>query len=55
MKKSGKYLKATGSRGKRLLPVLFMEVSGYLTLNDEEITLSEDTAVMPAQSILVLR
>ncbi|MCD8023288.1 MAG: alpha amylase, partial [Lachnospiraceae bacterium] len=32
-----------------------MEISGYLTLNNEEITLDGDTAVMPAQSILVLR
>ncbi|MCD8347188.1 MAG: alpha amylase [Lachnospiraceae bacterium] len=32
-----------------------MEVSGYLTLNNEEIALADDTAVMPAQSILVLR
>ncbi|MCD7745377.1 MAG: alpha amylase [Lachnospiraceae bacterium] len=32
-----------------------MEISGYLTLNGEEITFSEDTVRMPAQSILVLR
>ncbi|MCC8049493.1 MAG: alpha amylase [Clostridiales bacterium] len=32
-----------------------MEVSGYLTLNDEEIMLADDVAVLPAQSILVLR
>ncbi|MCD7764514.1 MAG: alpha amylase [Lachnospiraceae bacterium] len=32
-----------------------MEVSGYLTLNDEEIVLADDVAVLPAQSILVLR
>ncbi len=32
-----------------------MEVSGYLTLNDEEIALADDVAVLPAQSILVLR
>ncbi|MCD7841665.1 MAG: alpha amylase, partial [Lachnospiraceae bacterium] len=32
-----------------------MEISGYLTLNDEEIVLADDAAVLPAQSILVLR
>ncbi|MCC8106549.1 MAG: alpha amylase [Clostridiales bacterium] len=32
-----------------------MEISGYLTLNDEEIMLADDVAVLPAQSILVLR
>ncbi len=32
-----------------------MEISGYLTLNGEEITLSENVAQMSAQSILVLR
>ncbi len=32
-----------------------MEIGGYLTLNDEEIVLADDVAVLPAQSILVLR
>ncbi|MCD7813586.1 MAG: alpha amylase [Lachnospiraceae bacterium] len=32
-----------------------MEVSGYLTLNNEEIVLADNAVVMPAQSILVLR
>ncbi|MCC8046371.1 MAG: alpha amylase [Clostridiales bacterium] len=32
-----------------------MEAGGYLTLNNEEIVLTDDVAVMPAQSILVLR
>ncbi|MCD7716759.1 MAG: alpha amylase [Lachnospiraceae bacterium] len=32
-----------------------MEASGYLTLNDEEIVFADDVAVLPAQSILVLR
>ncbi|MCD7954836.1 MAG: alpha amylase [Lachnospiraceae bacterium] len=32
-----------------------MAISGYLTLNDEEIILTDDVAMMPAQSILVLR
>ncbi|MCD8014095.1 MAG: alpha amylase [Lachnospiraceae bacterium] len=32
-----------------------MEISGYLTLNGEEITLSENVVQMSAQSILVLR